>query len=408
VCSSNAGRARQGIVAIDTQVFSIIGAGIGGLAAALALQRAGARVLIHEQAPELGEVGAGLTISPNASHVLDHLGLRSQLSASGTVLGTGAVRHYASNEILINTPVGTLEEQVEEFGNINYQIHRADLHRILLDAVIANDPDCLKVDHRLVSLEQNGSGVTAAFANGRIATSDVLLACDGCRSIVRNLIFSDTPPEFAGYVAYRGLVDAETVDPDYVSAGATLSIGPGQMFMRYPVRNGKLINAVGIVKSTDWQEDGWNIPATASEALDHFKAWHQSIKDILIAVPAGKRFKWAILRRAPLETWVNGRIVLMGDAAHTITPFLGQGAAMALEDAMILARAVEAADELDTGLAVYDRTRVERGNWVYLESQSQGQRMMDVEPDEFDRKKSKEVYDEIFSYNPVTAPLASL
>jgi salicylate hydroxylase len=396
------------LVAIDTKVFSIVGAGIGGLAAALALQRTGARVQIYEQAPVLGEVGAGLTISPNASHVLDNLGLRPQLREFGTVLGAGAVRHYATNEILINTPVGTLDEQVEEFGNINYQIHRADLHKILLDAVIDNDPDCLKVDHQLVSLEQNSSGVTAAFANRQIATSDVLLACDGCRSVVRSRIFSETPPEFAGYVAYRGLVDADTVDSSYVSAGATLSIGPGQMFMRYPVRNGKLINAVGIVKSSDWQEDGWNIPATASEALDHFKGWHQSIKDVLKAVPQGKRFKWAILRRAPLDSWVNGRIVLMGDAAHTITPFLGQGAAMALEDAVIFSRAIEATDDLDSAIEIYDCTRVERGNWVFLESQLQGQRMMDVQPDDFNRKKSKEVYDEIFSYNAVTAPLATI
>jgi salicylate hydroxylase len=385
----------------------IIGAGIGGLTAALALQRTGAQVQVYEQAPALGEVGAGLTISPNASHVLDHLGLRQQLSDFGTVLGTGAVRHYATNEVLINTPVGTVEEQVEEFGNINYQIHRADLHKILLDAVLANDPDCMRVDHQLVDLEQNEMSVTARFANGETATADALLACDGCRSIVRSRVFSETPPEFAGYVAYRGLLAADTVDSSYVSAGATLSIGPGQMFMRYPVRNGTLINVVGIVKSSDWQEDGWNIPATAGEALNHFEAWHDSIKVILKAVPEDKRFKWAILHRAPLDSWVKGRVVLMGDAAHTITPFLGQGAAMAIEDAMILARAVEVTDDLDTALAIYDRTRVERGNWVFLESQYQGQRMMGGEPSEFDRKKSKEVYDEIFGYNPVTAPLAS-
>jgi len=391
----------------DTRQFSIIGAGIGGLAAALALQRIGAQVRVFEKAPELGEVGAGLTISPNASHVLDHLGLRQGLSELGTVLGAGAVRHYATNEILINTPVGTIEEQVAEFGNINYQIHRADLHKLLLDAVLENDPDSLEVDCQLVDLEQGSSSVKARFANGRSVSSDALLACDGCRSIVRSLAFSEEPPEFAGYVAYRGLLAADTVDSSYVSAGATLSIGPGQMFMRYPVRKGGLINAVGIVKSNGWQEDGWNIPATATEALGHFDAWHDSIKVILRAVPEDKRFKWAILHRAPLDSWVNGRIALMGDAAHTISPFLGQGAAMAIEDAMILARAVEATDDLENALRIYDRTRVERGNWVFLESQQQGQRMMGGEPSEYDRRKSKEVYDTIFAYNPVTAPLAS-
>ena len=401
-----AGAAGSTVVVFDTREFAVIGAGIGGLAATLALQRTGAKVRVFEQAPALGEVGAGLTISPNASHVLDHLGLRSRLQAFGTVLGTGAVRHYATNEVLINTPVGTVEEQIAEFGNVNYQIHRADLHRILLDAVLDNDPTCLKVDHQLLGLEQDGMSVTASFANGDIATADVLLGCDGCRSLVRSQVFATAPPEFAGYVAYRGLLAADTVDPSLISGGATLSIGPGQMFMRYPVRNGELVNMVGIVKSADWQEDGWNTPATAGETLDHFAAWHDSIRDIIGAVPADKRFKWAILRRAPLESWINGRVVLMGDAAHTITPFLGQGAAMALEDAMILARSIEASQDIDAGLAIYDRTRVERGNWVFLESQQQGQRMMDVEPDDYNRKKSKEVYDAIFSYNPVTAPLA--
>ncbi len=384
--------------------IAIVGAGMGGLTAALALQQRGMRVTVYEQAPELSEVGAGLTVSPNAMHALDHLGVGDNMRALGSLLADSAVRHYESNDVLIEASAGTPELQMEGFGNHNYQIHRADLHKVLTNAVLAHDPDCLKVGHEFVDLQQDHSGVTASFTNGKKVTADILLGCDGGKSIVRERAFSEEPPRFAGYVAFRGLVPVKELDPSLVRPGASLSIGPGQIFMRYTVRHGDLLNFVGIVKTSDWKIEGWNIPSETSEVLRHFDSWHDEVKSIIKATPPGAGFKWALVHRSPLPSWVNGRVALIGDAAHTITPFLGQGAAMALEDGVVLARCLETSSEIGDALSLYDRTRVERGNWVLVESQKQGDRLMAADPNNFDRPASQQVYGRVFLYNPGPYP----
>lgn len=379
---------------------------MGGLTAALALQQAGIKITVYEKAPRLGEVGAGLSISPNAMHGLDHLGVGDRVRELGSLLADSTVRHYATNDVLIHTSAGTPEEQMARFGNQNFQIHRADMHKILADAVLANDPDCLKVDHEITDLKHNESSVTAVFSSGEHIDADVLIGCDGAKSTVRGRGFSEEPPTFAGYVAYRGLVPVDNLDPSVVPPGASLSIGPGQIFMRYTVRHGKLLNFVGIVKTSEWKIEGWNIPSETAEVLRHFDTWHDEVKSIIRATPAGAGFKWALIHRSPLASWVNGRVALLGDAAHTITPFLGQGAAMALEDGVVLARCFQKTTDIDEALSLYDQARAERGNWVLVESQIQADRLMAADPNNFDRPSAQKVYGKIFLYNPATVPLA--
>jgi salicylate hydroxylase len=341
-------------------------------------------------------------------HALDHLGVGDRVREMGSLLAESAVRHFESNDVLIQASAGRPEDQMARFGNHNYQIHRADLHTALTEAVLANDPDCLKVGHEFADLEQDSTGVTVAFSNGERAKADILLGCDGGKSTVRERGFSEEPPRFAGYVAFRGLVPVRDLDPSLVRPGASLSIGPGQIFMRYTVRHGELLNFVGIVKTSEWKIEGWNIPSETSEVLHHYESWHDEVKSIIKATPSGEGFKWALVHRSPLPSWVDGRVALLGDAAHTITPFLGQGAAMALEDGVVLARCIDTAGDIEQALSCYDQTRVERGNWVLVESQRQADRLMAADPNNFDRPASQEVYGKVFLYNPATVPLAGV
>lgn len=392
---------------MDHGKIIIVGAGMGGLTAALALQRAGFQVSVFEQAPQLGEVGAGLSISANATHALDYVGVGGQVREFGSPSVDSTLRHFQTNEVLAQMSIGSSEEQQARFGNEFFQIHRADLHKILTDAVLSNDPDCITLGHEFSELEQNGSEVLVKFRNGNEIKGDVLIGCDGAKSLIRERVFSQEPPKFAGYVAYRGLVPVENLDPSFVRTGATLSIGPGQMFMRYTVRHKQLMNFVGMVTTSDWKIEGWNIPCEASEVLSHFAEWHDEVKTIILAVPAGASFKWALVHRTPLTSWTDGRVALLGDAAHTITPFLGQGAAMAIEDGVVIARCFACSNTPEDAVELYERMRIDRGNWILVESQRQADRYMTSDPDNFDLKTSRSVHAKAYGYNPATVPLSS-
>ncbi len=391
--------------AVTNSNIMIVGAGMGGLTAALALQRAGFKVAIYEQAPALREVGAGLSISPNSMHGLDYVGVGDRVRELGSLMDGSTVRHYRTNEIVTGSSIGTSKEQTERFGNQYMQIHRADVHTILTEAARANDPDCIKLDCEFVDFEQNDGRVTVKFKNGSEASADVMIGCDGGKSLIRERGFSEEPPKFAGYVAYRGLVPVKDLDPSVVRTGATLSIGPDQMFMRYTVRNRSLMNFVGMVTTSEWKEEGWNIQSDVSEVLHHFDEWHDEVKSIIRATPPGAGFKWALVHRSPLPSWTNGRVVLLGDAAHTITPFLGQGATMAIEDGVVMGRCFEAANNFDDALTLFEQARVERGNWVLVESQKQADRYMKSDPENFDLTGSRKVHGQVYMYNPATAPL---
>lgn len=384
--------------------IAIIGAGMAGLAATLTLQKLGFKPTVFEQANVLGEVGAGLSMSPNAMHIVDFLGLGEDVRKLATPLAGGQVRHYQTNEPLVATATGTPEELQEKYGNGYYQIHRADLHALLTAAVEANDPGCIKLGAAFADFEQHEE-VLASFEDGTTISCGALLGCDGSKSRVREAGFSEEPPAFAGFVAYRGLVPMERLSGEEFSS-ARLSIGPGQMFLHYPVRHGKLLNFVGIVVTSDWKLEGWNIPFDTDEVLDHFGDWHDAVKQVIAATPAGAGFKWAILHRPPLKEFNSNRVALLGDAAHTITPFLGQGAAMAMEDGVILGRCFGESPNPVDALALYNSLRIDRGNWVMRESQEEGKRLMSREPRAFDNSKSAKIHSTLYSFNAAEADLA--
>ncbi len=382
----------------------IVGAGLGGLATALALQRRGIRVSIYEQARKLEEVGAGLALASNATLILKALGLGSVLDDLGVVPEHGAVKHYRTGRTLVDIPRGAT--QIERFGAAYCQILRSDLHEALTAAVRSVDRDCLHLGCALLDFGQDESGVTALFANGVTARGDVLIGADGIRSTVRARLFGVEDPRYTGYVAWRGLVPMERLTAAMVVPDTAVWIGPGHFLTRYKVRRGTLLNYIAIARTRSWVEESWSVPSTVEALLSEFREFEPTARSILMATPPDQCFKWGIFDRDPLPAWTTGRVTLLGDAAHPTTPFLGQGAAMALEDAMVLARAIEAAGSVSEALGRYEQARVSRANGVLLASRDNGIHLTTTDPERYDADSHQnEESLGLASYNAMTVPV---
>jgi salicylate hydroxylase len=318
----------------------IVGAGIGGLTAALSLLRLGIDVHVYEQAPVLREVGAGVQISPNASRVLHGLGLAEHLAATGVKPLAWHQRRWDDGRTLLRTP---LAERVEtRFGFPHYQMHRADLHTALAERVPA---DRLHLGHRLTGLVNHGDRVQARFAHGDIVEVDVLVGADGIRSQVRNILFGPEQPRFTGCVAYRGLVPADRLAELGLEVTAQVWLGPGRHFVHYFVSGGRQVNFVAVIEQDTWTRESWTDHGNVADALAAFEGWHRQVRTILEAVD--ETFVWALFDRAPLARWsagpqCHGRVTLLGDACHAMLPFMAQGAAQAIEDAATLAACLAA------------------------------------------------------------------
>jgi len=382
----------------------IVGAGIGGLTAALALQRNGFRVSVYEQAPVLDEVGAGVTITPNGCHVLDHLLDETVVKHICHIPATGAIKHYKTGETLVDTQRGDVPKQ--QYGANYCQTHRADLHGALVDAVLAMDPDAIHLDSCFSQLAESETAVTATFDGGRTASGDVLIGCDGIGSNVRNVLWGNEEARFTGYIAWRGLVPMSKLDADLVVPDSAAFAGPGRTFSRYKVRQRTLVNYVAFSERGEWAEEGWSIPADISEVMNEFSDFAPEVQQILAATPADQCYKWGLFDRRPLPHWTKGRTTLLGDAGHPMTPFLAQGAVMAIEDGMILARAFAAASDWPEALERYEAARRERGTFVMLESHVNARRMYSRDPDQYTKHSHKSADTlGLYAYNPLEAPV---
>ncbi|MCU0761231.1 MAG: FAD-dependent monooxygenase [Steroidobacteraceae bacterium] len=381
----------------------VIGAGIGGLAAALALQRAGVQVRVFEQAPALGEVGAGISISPNGALGLKSLGVFDEFRDVAYAPDRQVVRHYQTGRVLAHVSRG--ERLEDTYGERYYVVHRADLHRVLADAVLANDPAAIVTGHRFADLQQDGSGVSVRFDNGEWKRAEAVIGADGVRSRVRSTLFGAEEVRFTGYVAWRGLVPIEHVPPDALDPPSQVWIGPGHMINRYPVRGGKLLNFVAFAERSGWEDEGWSIPAKVEELAAEFQGWHPWVTQVIAAVPEKDLFKWALCARSPLMRWVRGRAAVLGDAAHPLLPYLGQGAVMAIEDAVVLGRAFRQAADMPEALARYEGARVGRARFVVERSSLQVPRFHSPDPDSFRHDTPVDEALGLFGYDPAVVPV---
>lgn len=332
----------------------VAGAGIGGLAAALGLLRAGQQVRVFEQVETLGEVGAGLSITPNAGKALIALGLGGDLPRLGNNPPGGCIRHFATGEILVTLPQ---DQSRERYGVPLYHVHRADLHAALLAAVRALDPHCIKTGVALRDLESRTDGIAATLSDGTRCTADWLVGADGIHSTTRAALFGPDRPNFTGYVAWRGLIPGELVPQDLLDPPLCMTVGPRRMLMRYPLRRGAVINYVAIARREAWMEEGWSVRSELREVMDEFADFEAHSLRLLALTPVDRLFKWGLFDRDPLPTWTRGRATLLGDAAHPMPPFTGQGAVMALEDAAVLGRVAALARDPDEALWRYEQAR---------------------------------------------------
>ncbi|MGC2199785.1 MAG: FAD-dependent monooxygenase [Stellaceae bacterium] len=333
--------------------IAVIGGGIGGLTAAVALRQAGFEVDVYEQAPELTEVGGGINMAPNATRVLRRLGLAEGLDREGVrPLGTHQ-RRWQDGRTLQKAPLNPLCEEL--YGAPHMTIHRADLLDVLAAAFPA---ERVHLGRRLISVTDRGNSAEARFDNGVTITADVVVGADGIHSAVRAALFGEEAPAFARCVAYRGLVPAERIAELGLELGNQSWLGPGGHLVHYFVSGGRLLNFVGWTEHDSWNREDWTDRATVARALAAFADWHAQVRTIIAA--AETCFIWALFDRDPLPRWSVGCTTLLGDACHPMYPFMGQGAAMAIEDGTALAACLRAIRDPAEALLHYERMRLPR------------------------------------------------
>lgn len=312
----------------------IVGAGVGGLTAALALAKAGLSVTVLEQADGLGEVGAGLQVSPNATRVLFHLGLEKALSALAFRPEAVEARGWRQGQVISRADLGAAAQA--RYGFPYLHMHRADLISVLGGACRAEPRITLRTGAAVAACQDDGTSALTLESGERLQ-ADLVVGADGLRSRVREALFGPEAPRFTGQVAWRGLIPAEKLKDAGIRPVASLWMGPGAHFVHYYVRGGTLVNFVGVVERDDWREESWSSRGEAEDLRRDFAGWHPTVRRIVEAAPEDACFRWALFDRAPLAKWGRGAVTLLGDACHPTLPFLAQGACMAIEDAAVLA-----------------------------------------------------------------------
>ena len=380
--------------------IAIIGAGIGGMTAAVTLAKKGVKVSIFEQAPELSEVGAGLTITPNATKGLMYLGLEKQMKEVGMAHKQQGVRHFETGEMIV--PLERGEKMLEKYGAYQFQAHRADVHNVLIDELKLHNSNTIYTNHELIDLNEKNNSVELVFSNNETYEVDFVIGADGNRSAVRKIILGDDDPQFAGYVAWRGLDPGELLGEDeFDECGSSAFIAPGRVFARYLVRNGELYNYVAFLATDEWAEEGWAIASKVDIVMDIFSDYNQQVKNIIAATPASDLFKWGIFAREPVSKWSTKNITLLGDAAHPLEPFMGQGASLAIEDGVVLGRIIEDSESSDEIVSRYEAARIERAHFVTEHSKRAGARFTGIDPEKYTKEEHKNEEElGLFNYHP--------
>ena len=344
---------------------AIVGGGIGGLSAANALLKRGLQVSVFEQAAALGEVGAGVFLYPNSLRQLERMGFGPALAKVGAKVGRGSEYYRMDGSV-----VGAVLTTDSTGWNGLYGMHRADLLGVLAEAL---PPGVVHTNHRCVGFDQKDREAKLTFANGKAIEIDVVIAADGLHSTLQKYVVEPSPPEYSGSRAYRGLLPMEKL-PGWRKEAHQIWMGDGKHFMVFPVRSGQLVNYVGFVPTQDQTVESWSALGDRDELAASFAGWDPRVTTLLENVESC--FWWGLYDRKPLRTWTNGRLTLLGDAAHAMLPHLGQGANQAIEDGVALAAILESRGpgEVPAGLQHYEAFRRERTEMIQAEARKNGLR----------------------------------
>lgn len=347
----------------------IIGAGVGGVTLARALEQRGIEARIFERAPMFGEVGAGVQMTPNAVKVLSALGLEDQLKKIGFLPHAMVGRNWKTARELFRTPLK--ESCPSLYGAEFYHVHRADLH-----AALASDikPGQATFGASCNGLIQHGNTAVAQFANGTEFEADLIVGADGVRSVIREQLWGQEAANYTGHMCWRALVNVEQHPLPFVSPDSSFWMGPKGHVVTYYVKGGSMVNIVAVNESPAWVEESWNAKSTQQEMLAGFEGWHPNLIELFKRTDPDAIFKWGLFDRDPMKTWSKGNATLLGDAAHPMLPFLSQGAAMAIEDGYVLAQslAFHGPRQLQQALGAYELERLPRTSRVQLEARERG------------------------------------
>lgn len=342
------------------KTIAIIGAGIGGLTAAIALRRAGFHVEVYEQATQFARVGAGIQMGPNPMKVLRGIGLEERLKGFAFEPETWDSRDWDTGQRTNRQPLKPASE--EKYGTPYLLLHRADLHAALASLV---PEQVIHRNHKLVAIEQSGQ-VSMRFADGSTKNADAVIGADGIHSTIRNILFGDEAPRYVGRVAYRTTFPASLLN-GYEIDDNTKWWGPDRHIVIYYVTKARdEVYFVTSVPEERSERESWSQTGDVQILRDAFRGFHPQVQRVLEACPSVN--KWGIFVRDPMPSWHKGNIALLGDACHPMTPYMAQGAATAMEDAVVLMRCLVEAPDFASGFLRYEKARQERTARIQLTS----------------------------------------
>jgi salicylate hydroxylase len=331
----------------------IVGGGIGGLAAAIALRQTGWSVQVIERAEQFGEVGAGVQLGPNATRVLNRLGLGEKLDQIAVAPEAVRFLRWADDAVLTEWPT---KELLGRFGSPYYTLYRPDLIEMLAAAQPSED---IMLGTEVTDVSATPDGAAVSTADGTRLEADLVLGCDGIHSTVRSRAIGDAPARFSGMCAYRAVVPSDGVEHTVRNW-----LGPDRHLVAYPVgRDGRYLNLVCVDTASEWRTESWTAPGDPDELRNAFKGWSPKVTSLLDRV-AGPIYRWGLYDREPLPTWLASAVALVGDACHPMLPFMAQGAAQAIEDAAVLAQCLTGGADLGAALRRYEQLRLPRASRI--------------------------------------------
>jgi salicylate hydroxylase len=386
----------------------IAGAGIGGLTAASCLMKAGYDVEVYEQAPELSEIGAGIQLSANAMHVLNDLSLGKALASLSVRPGAYVFRLHDTGEIIGQFPLADEHERLN--GAPYNQLHRADLHDLLAAKARDFNKDVVRLNRRVAGFEESDAGVELFFADGSRARGDLLIGADGVKSAVRAQIAGADHATYTGDAAWRLTLPTDQLPGNFMGEVMSVWMGPGRHVVCYYLRGGALLNFVGLVETEDISEESWTAKFPWERLKADFAGWHENIQSVIDRADKDSCFRWSLYYRPPIATWSTRRATLLGDAVHATLPYLAQGAAMAIEDAAVLTRALQSTNVVADALQLYERNRIDRTSRIVKGSDAN--RTLFHMRDQEKLRQAFAARDEgadrnawLYSYNPLTVTL---